>query len=121
MPGTGPSGQLPDPPVACQRLMVLREERQKSGLALQAARKRKPAAGESCELFNSFVEAESKFVRGLEDNKAVCGVPDDVVKRTKAEYDQVMQIRNQVCDLAGRSPPLRLPARDDYFLPRDIH
>jgi hypothetical protein len=114
MPGMGqPSAQPPAPPPACQRLMALRDETQKSGLAVQAAGKRKATAVEACKLFNNFVAAQSKFVRGLEDGKAQCGVPDEVIKHTKAEFEQVQQVRKQVCEVAAAGPQNAGPSLSD--------
>jgi hypothetical protein len=115
-PGYGPpAGQPPTPP-ACQRLMALKEEAQKNGLAVQVAGKRKATAQEVCRLFSTFATAETNFVRGLEENKAECGAPDEVVKRVKAESEQVAQIRKQVCEVAAnglRNTGPRLPAPYD--------
>jgi len=112
MPGYGPA-QPAAPPPACQRLMGLRDEAQKAGLAVQAAGKKKPTATEACKLFNTFSAAQSKFVRGLEDNKSQCGVPDDIIKRVKAENDQVTQIRKQVCEAAAQGPQNSGPSLSD--------
>jgi hypothetical protein len=114
-------------PPACRHLMALRDEAQKNGLAVRAAGKRKASAPEACELFNTFVASETKFIRGLEENKAQCGVPDDVIKRSKAESEQVSKIRRQIREIAasrGRLYPAPdfqepLPAPDNYFLPKD--
>jgi len=115
MPGFGmpPMGQPAAPPAACQRLMTLKEEAQKGGLAVQAAGNRKANAQEACKLFNSFVTAETKFVRGLQENKAECGVPDEVIKRVKAEAEQVTQVRKQVCEVAANGPQSAGPSLSD--------
>ena len=128
MPGYGPA-QPPALPPACQRLMGLRDDAQKAGLAVQTAGKKRPTATEACKLFNTFSGAQSKFVRGLEDNKTQCGVPDDIIKRVKAENDQLTQIRKRVCEAAAGSPGFApqfprdqepWPAHDPYLPRRDI-
>jgi hypothetical protein len=93
--------------------MTLRDDTQKAGLAVQAAGKRKANAQEACKLFNNFAAIESKFVRGLEDGKAQCGVPDDLIKAKKTEYEQVAQIRKQVCDVAAAGPQNTGPSLSD--------
>jgi len=115
MPGYGaPQPSQPAaPPPACQKLMSLRDETQKTGLAVQAAGKKKASPAEACKLFNVFAAAESKFARGLEEGKAQCGVPDEVIKRTKAELEQISQIRKQVCELAAQGPQNAGPSLSD--------
>jgi hypothetical protein len=114
MPGLGPpAGQPPAPPPACQHLMALRDEAQKNGLAVQAAGKRKASPAEACKLFNTFVVSETKFIRGLEENKAQCGVPDEVIKRSKVESEQVSKIRTQICEVAAQGPQNAGPSLSD--------
>ena len=113
MPGGPPPGPSAAPPPACQRLVALRDEAQKNGQAVQAAGKRKASPAEACKLFTTFAATEAKFVRGLEENKAQCGVPDDVIKHQKSESEQVSQIRKQVCEVAANGPQNTGPSLSD--------
>jgi hypothetical protein len=114
MPGYGAAPAQPQgPPPACTKLMSLRDETQKTGLAVQGAGKRKATPAEACKLFNALLTAEGKFIRGLEDGKAQCGVPDEVIKKTKAELDQITQIRKQVCEMAAQGPQNAGPSLSD--------
>jgi hypothetical protein len=108
-----PVGQPAGPPPACQQLMALRDETQKNGLAVQAASKRKATPVEACKLFTTFVASESKFVRGLEENKAQCGVPDEIIKRSKVEVEQVTKIKTQICEMAAQGPQNAGPSLSD--------
>jgi hypothetical protein len=122
-------------PPACQHLMALRDEAQKNGLAL----KRKPPPLEACKLFNTFVDSESEFVRGLAESQAECGIPVEAVERAKVELETINKIRRQICEIAasrGRLYPAPdfqepLPAPDNgqyysmplekpHFLPKDL-
>src|SRR6266436_4834312 len=73
MPGPGMPGMpgMPGasgPPPACQQLLNYRDETAKHGQALQAAGKKKAQPDELCKLFKAFIAAETKFLKGLEDN-----------------------------------------------------
>src|SRR5258708_4550893 len=78
VPGGGGFGGPPaGPPPACRELMSMRDEVQKYGTAIQKANERKATVQEACKLFKSFLAAESKFIKSLEENTRTCGVPSD--------------------------------------------
>ena len=78
--------QPQQPPPACQKLVALRDETQKHGQALQAAGQKKAPPEESCKLFKAFLAAETKMIKGLEEQSATCGVPPEVLKQVKAGH-----------------------------------
>src|SRR5262245_24037920 len=82
MPGGAPGGfggpPQQGPPPACKDLLALRDETQKHGIAIQKANEKKATVQEACKLFKSYLAAESKFLKGLEDNSRTCGVPGEV-------------------------------------------
>ena len=89
------------------KLLADRDETQKHGQALQVAGKKKAPPDEVCKLFNAFLAAEGKMIKGLEENRALCGVPADVIKRVKAGHSKAAQVGKQVCEVAGeRTRPL---------------
>ena len=89
------------------KLLADRDETQKHGQALQVAGKKKAPPDEVCKLFNAFLAAEGKMIKGLEENSALCGVPADVIKRVKAGHSKASQVGKQVCEVAGeRTRPL---------------
>jgi hypothetical protein len=111
MPGMGgfgapPPSQPAAPPAACQQLVVLRDEYQKNGTALganneKARTQHKPVdLVETCKLFKAFLATEVKFIKGLTDNQATCGVPSDVIKHYQEEHGKASQTGKQVCDAA---------------------
>jgi hypothetical protein len=101
MPGAG-FGAPQAPPPACQQLLTYRDETQKHGQALQAAGQKKAPPEEVCKLFKAFLGVETKLLKGLEDNSALCGVPPDVIKQVKAGHNRTSQVAKQVCDVAAQ-------------------
>src|SRR6202022_391875 len=103
MPGMPDRGGMPGgfgaapqgPPPACQKIMVYRDETAKAGQALQAAGKKKPGPEELCKLFKVFMAAETKFMKGLEENSATCGVPADVIKQVKLGHNKASETAKQ--------------------------
>lgn len=110
MPGA-PGGGSPfaarpqEPPPACQKLMTYRDEMQKHGQALQAAGKKKAAPDEICKLFNAYLAAGRKMVKGLEEGASVCGVPPDLPNQIKAQQVKESQMAKQICEVAARPRP----------------
>jgi hypothetical protein len=114
-PATGSPFGAPaqGPPPACQQLLGYRDETAKHGQALQAAGKKKAPPEELCKLFKAFTAAEAKFVKGLEDNSATCGVPADVIKQIKLGHSKAMQTSKNVCDAAAQGPRPAGPTLSD--------
>jgi hypothetical protein len=117
-PGGGPGGQFggaapQQPPPACQQLVALRDETQKHGAALQAAGQKKAPAEELCKLFKAFLAAETKMVKGLEDQSAACGVPAEVLQQVKAGHSRAAQTSKQICDVAAQGPRPSGPSLSD--------
>ena len=105
-PGMGGFGGPPaGPPPACQQLMVLRDETQKNGAAIAAASKRKAEPAEACKLFKAFLASEAKFIQGMADNSAACGVPPQVIKQYQEGHGKAAQIGKQVCEAAEHPQP----------------
>ena len=67
----------------------------------------------ACKLFKAFTAAEAKFVKGLEDNSATCGVPADVIKQVKAGHSKAVQTAKNVCDAAAQGPRPAGPTLSD--------
>jgi len=109
MPGAG-FGAPQAPPPACQQLLTYRDETQKHGNALQAAGKKKAPPDEVCKLFNAFLAAEGKLIKGLEENSVLCGVPADVIKQVKAGHGKASQVSKQVCEMAERGAQPAAPS-----------
>jgi hypothetical protein len=84
--------------------LALRDEVQKHGTAIQKANERKATVQDACKLFRMFLSAETKFIRGLEDNSRTCSVPPDAIKQAKEGHVKASQIGKQVCDAAAQGP-----------------
>ena len=98
--GAPPAGPPAGPPPVCQHLMTLRDETQKNGAAIAAASKRKAEPAEACKLFKVFIASEAKFIQGMSDNSAICGVPPQAIKQYQEGHGKASLIAKQVCDAA---------------------
>jgi hypothetical protein len=118
-PSTLPPGSGAPPavrPPACQQLSELRDETRKQGVAIQEANKRKATVLEACKLFKTYLAAEAKFIRGLEDNSRICGVPADVIRQVNEGHAKAGQVGKQVCEAAARGPRPAGPTGDFWWL-----
>jgi len=124
MPGTMPGfgGPPQERPAVCQQLLPLRDETQKYGMAIQKANQRRAPVQEACRLFQSYLSAEQKFMKGIEDNARTCGIPPNVLKQIKEGHAKAAQIGAQVCEAAAQSgqvPRERGPT-GDFWMPGDL-
>jgi len=101
------------PPPACQQLMAMRDETQKHGMAIQKANERKATVQEACRLFRTYLAAEAKFIKGLEENSRTCGVPPDAIKQAKEGHGKAAQVGKQVCEAAAQGPRPAGPSLSD--------
>jgi hypothetical protein len=113
MPGSPFGAPQQGPPPACQQILTYRDDVAKHGQALQAAGKKKAPPEELCKLFKAFIAAETKFVKGLEDNSVTCGVPPDVIKQVKLGHSKASQTAKNVCDAAAQGPRPTGPSLSD--------
>ena len=115
MPGGGGFGAAPQqgPPPACQQLLANRDETQKHAMAIRDAGQRKAGPEEACKLFKVFLASETKMIKGLEENAALCGVPPDVIKSLKTQHAQASKTGKHVCDAAAQGPRPAGPSLSD--------
>jgi hypothetical protein len=113
--GFGAPPQSGSPP-ACRELLATRDEVQKHGTAIQKANERKANVQDACKLFRSFLGAEAKFIKSLEENTRTCGVPPDAIKQAREGHAKASQIGKQVCDAAGQGPRPAGPTGDFWWL-----
>ena len=105
MPGGGGGFGAPSaPPPACQQLLTLRDETQKTANAINVASERKAPPAEACQLFKAFLATETRMIKAVDDNGAQCGLPGEVAKQMRAGHAKAQQIANQVCEAANRRP-----------------
>jgi hypothetical protein len=113
MPGA-PLGAAPrQPPAACKELLGLRDETHKHGKALQAASKKRPGPEELCKLFKTFLATETKFIKGLEEHTATCGVPPDIIKQIKGQHAKASETGKKICEAAAQGPRPAGPSLSD--------
>jgi hypothetical protein len=105
MPGGGGGFGAPSaPPPACQNLLTLRDDTQKSANAINVASERKAPPAEACKLFKAFLAAETRMIKAIDDNGPQCGLPPQVSKQMKEGHAKAQQVANQVCEAANRRP-----------------
>jgi hypothetical protein len=93
----------------------LRDETGKHGQALQAAGKKKAPPEELCKLFKTFIAAESKMIKGLEEHRVTCGVPADAIKQVQAGHGKATQMAKRICDAAAQGPRPAGPSLSDVL------
>jgi hypothetical protein len=103
MPGSPFGAPQPVPP-ACQELLAIRDEVGRHGQAIQAAGKKKAGPEQLCKLFKAFTAAEANMIMALEERKATCGVPDNVITQVQGGHTRSTQIAKQVCDRVVQMP-----------------
>ena len=106
MPGSQPMapgfGAAPAaPPAICNELLVMRDQTQKIASSISSANERRATAQEACGLFRSFLAAETKMIKAVEDNGARCGIPPEVPKQMKAGHAKASEVAKKVCDVAA--------------------
>jgi hypothetical protein len=104
--------QFPAPPGGpqCNDFPKLTEEAQKRGALVGAAIKSKADRKEICTLMTTFVAAEGKVVKFLEDNKTWCGVPDQAIAASKANHEKSLKFRTAACE---EGPKPKVPTLSD--------
>jgi len=112
--GFGAPPSQSGPPPACRDLLALRDETQKHGTAIQKANERRATIQEACKLFKTYLAAEAKFIKGLEDNSRTCSVTPDAVKQIKEGHAKATQVGKQVCDAAAQGARPRGPIGDFF-------
>jgi hypothetical protein len=108
------------PPPACQELIALRDEVGKHGQAIQAAGKNKAGPDQLCNLFKNFTAAEAEMIKALQERKATCGVPAQVITQVEAGHVKSTQIAKQICDAAAQGPRPAGPSLDDVLRPHIV-
>jgi len=81
----------------CMQFPDLRNDVQKAFSEIQEAGKRKVAREQACPMFKVAVAKEDKLLKFLETNKALCGVPPQIITQVKASHIQAIRIRDQIC------------------------
>jgi hypothetical protein len=88
----------------CNGFQDLAAEAQKRGSAVGAAIKAKADRKQICALMTTFVAAETKVIKFLDDNKVWCGVPEQVITVSKANHEKSVKFRTDACNDDGPHP-----------------
>ena len=70
-----------------------------------------------CALMNNFVTAESSVVKFLENNKLLCGIPDQVITNAKANHEKSLKFRTVACT---EEPKPKAPTLSDAIKPPSV-
>ncbi|HXF88326.1 MAG TPA: hypothetical protein VNK48_08240 [Xanthobacteraceae bacterium] len=89
----------------CSAFGPIRQEVEQVLISIKAANDRKAPREEFCQLFQRLAGSTNKVVKFFEQNKAVCGIPDEAIQRAKADYSRSLTIRKQACAPAPPSGP----------------
>jgi len=105
--------QFPPPPGGasqCNDFPKLTEEAQKRGALVGAAIKGKAERKEICTLMTTFVAAEGKMIKFLDDNKTWCGIPNQAIAAGKANHEKSLKFRTAACE---EGPKPKAPTLSD--------
>jgi len=118
LPGQGPSG---GPPCMAE-FAPLRTETEKRAAALKAAAGKHLPPQEVCAVFTRFIESETKVVKFMEKNAALCGIPPQVVTASKANHIKATETKDRVCSAAagGQNEARQGPGLGDALGVRSI-
>jgi hypothetical protein len=108
MPG-GPAG---NPQAQCAQFPELSAVAKKKADAVQAAINAKVDRKQVCALMTTFVAAETNVIKFLEDNKTMCGVPDQAITMSKANHEKTLKFRTMACS-TDAAPQQRPPTLSD--------
>jgi hypothetical protein len=113
--GASPFGapQQQQVPPCLAQFFKLRDDAQKKAHAIQSASEHKATAKEACHLFTVFSAAESKMLKYAVDNKASCGVPDEVITQIKTGHNRTTELRTKICKVAEAPPRPAGPSLSD--------
>ena len=95
----GPPGKHP-----CEAFMPIRQDAEKVMASIRAAGSRKAAREEVCPLFRQLVSAETKMLKFMETNKALCNVPAEAIKQVKDNHTKTMGVTKNVCSSGPAGP-----------------
>ena len=100
------------PPLSgqCATFPRLRDEAKAKADAVSAVGKRHGDRKEMCSAVQSFTAAEDKVVKFLENNKTMCGVPDQAVVQAKTMHVNTVKFRDTVC---AEGPKPKAPSLSD--------
>ena len=97
-------------PPQCQSFPKLRDEAKQRAEKVGEISKRKGDRKEMCGAVTRFAEAEDKIVKFLEDNKATCGIPPQVITQAKQGHSGTVKFRDTVC---AEGPKPKIPTLSD--------
>jgi hypothetical protein len=111
--GPGFTARPAAPPPQCVQLLKIRDEVEKHGKAIQTANERKATVQVACKLFKTYLAAEARMIKGLEQHGTTCGAPPDVLTQMRASHAKASQVGKQVCEAAAQGARPAGPSLSD--------
>lgn len=90
-------GWPPQQTNVCSAFVPLKEDADKTVIALNAANKRNAPREEFCQLFQRLSAATGKMLKFLEQNKVQCSVPNEALQGVRTEHNKTLTMRKQAC------------------------
>ena len=84
----------------CAGFVPIQKEAEQYLIALKAANERRAPREEFCQIFQRLSVSTAKMAKFLEQNKAQCGVPAEVLQRAKTDHSKSLSYRKQACSTA---------------------
>lgn len=106
-------GVNPAAPNPCSAFLPIRQEVEQGMGALKAASERKAPREEFCQIFTKLSASTAKIVKFFEQNKTLCGVPDEALQRAKSDHGKALGFRKQAC--AAAPPAASGPSLSDVL------
>jgi hypothetical protein len=88
----------------------LREDAERKGKLIAAARERRAPPDETCKLISEYGAAEVKLIKYVETNTARCAIPAQFAQQLNADHKKTANLQTKVCTLAQQQMRKRAPA-----------
>jgi hypothetical protein len=88
----------------CLEFPAMRDDVGKAFSQIRAGSARKITREEACPLFKVAVAKEEKMLKFLETNKALCGVPQQIITQVKTNHVQTVRVRDNICSNRPTGP-----------------
>jgi hypothetical protein len=94
---SGPPGGPAGNQAKCADFQRIGTDTKKKADAVQAAINAKADRKQVCTLLTTFAASEAALIKFLEDNKTLCGVPDQAITAQKAGHEKSLKFKTMAC------------------------
>lgn len=96
---------------------ALREDAERTGKLITAARERRAPPDEACKLISDYRTAEVKLVKYVASNAAKCAIPAQIAEQLNAASRKTADLQTRVCTLAHQMRKRAPPGQTGDFWP----